>query len=99
MELVQKFLTRNPCYKNNLSCIDERYATFQKRGALGLMLHSIGCPQPSAMVLINSWNNENYNTAAVHAFIDGRSGIVYQTLKHKATGFMTKTTIPFLNFS
>ena len=50
MELVQKFLTRNPCYKNNLNCIDERYATFMKRGPVGLMLHSIGCPQPSAMV-------------------------------------------------
>ena len=87
MELVQKFLTRNPCYKNNLNCIDERYATFMKRGPLGLMLHSIGCPQPSAMVLINSWNNENYNTAAVHAFIDGRSGIVYQTLPWNFRGW------------
>lgn len=87
MELVQKFLTRNPCYKNNLNCIDDRYATFMKRGPLGLMLHSIGCPQPSAMVLINSWNNENYNTAAVHAFIDGRSGIVYQTLPWNFRGW------------
>ena len=87
MELVQKFLTRNPCYKNNLNCIDERYATFMRRGPLGLMLHSIGCPQPSAMVLINSWNNENYNIAAVHAFIDGRNGIVYQTLPWNFRGW------------
>lgn len=87
MILRQSFLTRNPCYKNNLNCIDSRYETFQKRGPLGLMLHSIGCPQPSAMVLINSWNNENYNTAAVHAFIDGRSGIVYQTLPWNFRGW------------
>jgi hypothetical protein len=60
---------------------------FQKRGPIGLMLHSIGCPQPNAMVLINNWNREDYNVAAVHAFIDGRSGTVYQTLPWNFRGW------------
>lgn len=89
MELVQKFLTRNPCYQKNMNppADDRRWETFQKRGPLGLMLHSIGCPQPSAMVLINNWNREDYNVAAVHAFIDGRSGTVYQTLPWNFRGW------------
>ena len=66
---------------------DNRWEVFQKRGPLGLMLHSIGCPQPSAMVLINNWNREDYNVAAVHAFIDGRSGTVYQTLPWNFRGW------------
>jgi hypothetical protein len=89
MELVQKFLTRNPCYQKNMNppAGDNRWEVFQKRGPLGLMLHSIGCPQPAAMVLINNWNREDYNVAAVHAFIDGRSGIVYQTLPWNFRGW------------
>lgn len=89
MELVQKFLTRNPCYQKNMNppAGDNRWEVFQKRGPLGLMLHSIGCPQPSAMVLINNWNREDYNVVAVHAFIDGRSGIVYQTLPWNFRGW------------
>lgn len=89
MELIQKFLTRNPCYQKNMNppAGDNRWEVFQKRGPLGLMLHSIGCPQPSAMVLINNWNREDYNVAAVHAFIDGRSGIVYQTLPWNFRGW------------
>ena len=43
------------------------------------MLHSVGCPQPSAMAFINSWNASNAD-ACVHSFIDGNSGSVYQTL-------------------
>lgn len=50
------------------------------------MLHSVGCPQPSAMVFVKSWNKADYNRACVHAFIDGNTGGVYQTLpwNHKA---------------
>lgn len=89
MELIQKFLTRNPCYQKNMNppADDNRWEVFQKRGPIGLMLHSIGCPQPSAMVLINNWNREDYNVAAVHAFIDGRSGTVYQTLPWNFRGW------------
>ena len=45
----------------------------------GIMLHSVGCPQPSAMAFVKSWNTPNA-TVCVHSFIDGNSGEVYQTL-------------------
>ena len=87
MILRQAFLTRNPCYKANVSCADARYSTFQKRGPLGLMLHSIGCPQPSANVLINSWNRESFGDACVHGFIDANDGTAYQTLPWNFRGW------------
>lgn len=69
MEIVEKFLTQNPCY------------TAGKKIAIkGLMLHSVGCPQPSAEVFIKAWNSPNEARACVHAFIDGNTGSVYQTL-------------------
>lgn len=87
MILRQAFLTRNPCYQNNLNHIDSRYATFQQRGPLGLMLHSIGCPQPSANVLINSWNRESFTDACVHGFIDANDGTAFQTLPWNFRGW------------
>lgn len=69
MEIVQSFLTNNPCYKSN-----------RKITVKGLMLHSIGCPQPKASVFLNSWNKASYSSACVHGFIDGNTGVVYQTL-------------------
>lgn len=44
------------------------------------MLHSVGCAQPSAKVIADKWNNESYDRASVHAFIDANTGDVYQTL-------------------
>jgi hypothetical protein len=75
MEITKTILTENPCYKAG--------KTIKVKG---LMLHSVGCPQPSAMVFVKSWNSANYNRACVHAFIDGNTGGVYQTLpwNHKA---------------
>lgn len=87
MDLRQSYLTRNPCYKNNINKVDSRYTTFQQRGPVGFMLHSIGCPQPSAQVLINSWNREDYGTACVHGFIDGNTGVIYQTLPWNFRGW------------
>ncbi|MCM1237197.1 MAG: N-acetylmuramoyl-L-alanine amidase, partial [Ruminococcus flavefaciens] len=46
----------------------------------GLMLHSVGCPQPSAQVFIKNWNSASYDRACVHGFIDGNDGTVYQCL-------------------
>lgn len=46
----------------------------------GLMLHSVGCPQPRASAFLNSWNRESYTRACVHGFIDANDGTVYQTL-------------------
>lgn len=75
MKIVQSFLTENPCYKKNESI-----------QVKGLMLHSVGCSQPDAEVFVKGWNNSGAGRACVHAFIDGKTGKVYQTLpwEHRA---------------
>lgn len=50
------------------------------------MLHSVGCPQPSAQAFINSWNNAD-KSVCVHAFIDANTGDVYQTLPWEYRGW------------
>lgn len=80
MKLRQSFLTKNPYYTNNVNQIDDRYTIFQSRGPLGLMLHSVGCPQPSASVFVKRWNKETFTSACVHAFIDANTAVVWQTL-------------------
>lgn len=80
MKLIESFITRNPCYSANMSNKDERYTTFQRRGPLGLVLHSVGCAQPSAEVFVKNWNSTSYDRACVHAFIDANTGAVYQCM-------------------
>lgn len=76
MKFVQSILTKNPCYTAG-----------RKITVKGLMLHSVGCPQPKASVFINSWNNPSYDSACVHGFIDGNDGTVYQTLPWNHRGW------------
>lgn len=76
MKLVQAILTKNPCYTAG-----------RKITVKGLMLHSVGCSQPNAMVFINNWNSASYNNACVHGFIDGNDGTVYQTLPWNHRGW------------
>ena len=80
MQLIENFLTLNPCYHANMTNADDRYTTFQRRGPQGLVLHSVGCAQPSAQVFTKKWNSPSYDRACVHAFIDANSGAVYQCL-------------------
>lgn len=87
MQLVKNYLTQNPCYQYNISRADSRYITFQSRGPIGLMLHSVGCAQPSAEVFFSRWNKSSYTNACVHAFIDANSGTVYQTLPWNYRGW------------
>lgn len=87
MELIQSYLTNNPCYQANLKQADSRYTTFQARGPLGLMLHSVGCAQPKASVFVTGWNKAGYDKACVHAFLDGKTGAVYQTLPWSFRGW------------
>ena len=54
MERIQRYLTKNPYWRKNQHPTDPRYQEYQKHGPKGAMLHSIGCPQPDAMVLIRS---------------------------------------------
>ena len=51
------------------------------------MLHSVGCPQPSASVFVKNWNRADYDSACVHGFIDGNTGEVYQTLPWNHRGW------------
>lgn len=80
MKLIESFLEKNPCYGANMANADYRYTTFQRRGPLGLVLHSVGCAQPSAEVFVKNWNSTSYDRACVHAFIDANTGTVYQCL-------------------
>lgn len=80
MKLIESFLEKNPCYGANMSNADYRYTTFQRRGPLGLVLHSVGCAQPSAEVFVKKWNRTSYDRACVHAFIDANTGTVYQCM-------------------
>lgn len=76
MNVVKSYVTKNRCYIKN-----EKLAKVR-----GLMLHSIGCPQPKATVLVNNFNKETLS-ACVHAFIDANDGTVYQTLDWNTRGW------------
>ena len=76
MKLVQSIMTKNPCYTAG-----------RKITVKGLMLQSVGCPQPNASVFIKNWNTPSYGTACVHGFIDGNDGTVYQTLPWNHRGW------------
>ena len=69
MKIIESILTKNPCYTAG-----------DKIKVKGLMLHSIGCAQPSAEVFVKGWNTPKNDWSCVHAFIDGNTGDVYQTL-------------------
>lgn len=75
MKIIESILTKNPCYTARKKIIIK-----------GLMLHSVGCPQPSALVFIKQWNQESYRSACVHGFIDC-DGTVYQTLPWNHRGW------------
>lgn len=76
MKMVNSILTRNPCYTAG-----------RKIAVRGLMLHSVGCPQPKASAFLSSWNRESYTKACVHGFIDALDGTVYQTLPWNHRGW------------
>lgn len=80
MNITKSILTKNPCYKAGKTITVK-----------GLMLHSIGCPQPSAEKLIKSWNTETAKVC-VHGFIDGNTGGVYQTLPWNRRGWHCGST-------
>lgn len=76
MNLVQSILTNNPRYK--------QHKMFTPKG---LMLHSVGVPQPSAKVFINQWNKSTFRTSCVHGIIDATDGTIYQTLPWNYAGW------------
>jgi hypothetical protein len=76
MQIIESILTKNPCYTAG------RTITVK-----GLMLHSVGCPQPNAQVFIQNWNRPDYKNACVHGVIDGNTGVIYQTLPWNHRGW------------
>ena len=76
MKIIKSLLTKNPCYTAG-----------KKITVKGLMLHGVGCPQPKASVFVKNWNKESYDKACVHAFIDGATGDIYQTLPWNYRGW------------
>ena len=82
MKLVESILTKNPCYTAG-----------RKITVKGLMLHSVGCSQPSALAFIKNWNSPSFDRACVHGFIDGNDGTVYQTLPWNHRGWHCGSSI------
>ena len=76
MKIIKSILTKNPCYTAG-----------RKITVKGLMLHSVGCAQPSAQVFVRMWNSPSYDAACVHGFIDGNTGTIYQTLPWNHRGW------------
>ena len=75
MKIIESMLTENSCYKLS-----------RKMQVKGLMLHSIGCPQPRAEVFARGWNDPA-KEVAVHGFIDGLTGEVWQFLPWEICGW------------
>lgn len=74
MEIIESIVKENRCYQSG-----------KKIQVKGLVLHSVGCPQPSAEVFVKQHNSPSAKVC-VHAFIDANTGRIYQTLPwdHKA---------------
>lgn len=85
MNIIERHISKNDCYKNNVNRVDSRYTTFQQRGPQGLVLHSVGCAQPSALVFANAWNVPN-KEVAVHAVLQA-DGTVYQCMPWNFRGW------------
>ena len=68
--IIESFATKNKCYQAATPLYPR-----------GIMLHSIGCPQPNASVMAQNFNQyrPNGQSVCVHAFVQ-RDGTVYQTL-------------------
>jgi len=74
MKVIQNICTQSDCYKSG--------RTIEVKG---LMLHSVGCPQPKAQPFINSWNKSGAK-ACVHAIVEP-DGDIYQLLPWNHRGW------------
>lgn len=74
MKIIQNICTQSDCYKSGRTI-----------PVKGLMIHSVGCPQPKAQVFIKSWNKAGAQ-ACVHAIIEP-DGDIYQLLPWNHRGW------------
>ena len=77
MQIIEAFATKNKCYQAATPLTPR-----------GIMLHSVGTPQPSAAVFARSFNQCQPGGASVcvHAFVQA-DGTVYQTLPWEMRGW------------
>lgn len=77
MKIIEAFAVKNKCYQAG--------APLTPRG---IMLHSVGCAQPSAAVFARSFNQyqPGGQSVCVHAFVQA-DGTVYQTLPWEMRGW------------
>ena len=74
------FVTKNRCYRiENAKTADKKLTEKNKLNPEGLMIHSVGVSQPSAVSFIKQYDNDKRNDS-VHGFIDGTNGQFYQFL-------------------
>ncbi len=74
MKIIQSICTQSDFYKAGKNI-----------AVKGLMLHSVGCPQPKAQPFINNWNKAGAK-ACVHAIVEP-DGEVYQLLPWNHRGW------------
>ena len=77
MNIVEAFAAKNKCYQVGVPLYPQ-----------GIMLHSVGTPQPSAAVFVRSFNQYQPGgvSVCVHAFAQA-DGTVYQTLPWEMRGW------------
>ena len=77
MEIIEAFTTKNKCYQIGAPLYPQ-----------GIMLHSVGCAQPSAAVFARSFNQyqPGGQSVCVHAFVQA-DGTVYQLLPWEMHGW------------
>ena len=78
MKITEKFCTKNQCYQVGKAFTSK-----------GLMLHSVGCNQPSAEVFATQFNDYQPGGRQIcpHAVIDARNGLVIQLLPWNMRGW------------
>lgn len=79
MNIVRKYATSSDCYASGK-------ALGRRNKQQGLMLHSVGCNQPSADVFAKIWDKGNHDVCP-HAVIDALSDKVIQVLPWEYRGW------------
>ena len=73
---IDRPIKNNQAYIKNAQIADDRYKTFQQRGPLGAVLHSIGTPQPNGGIIADYFDSPNVE-ASVHMVLQA-DGLCYR---------------------
>lgn len=65
MEIKTAYMTFNPCFRAG-----------RVISVKGLMLHSVGCPQPDPWVFYRIWNSQSAKEACVHGFVGQNEAVI-----------------------